>query len=115
MKNKVYSGHTITAAQVAASVSGVPYDLGSGLVGVAVNSADANAENEYETSGVKRFANDGNAYAVGQAVDYAVAGATVIATTTGDFPLGVVTKAALAGEEVEVMVNGQQGPGPSYS
>jgi len=115
MKNKVYSGHTITVAQAGASVSGEPYDLGSGLVGVAVSSADAAAENEYEISGVKRFANDGNAYAVGQAVDYDATGKTVVATTTGDFALGIVTKAALSGDDVEVMIGGKPGPGPSYS
>lgn len=115
MKNRVYSGHTITKALGSATVSGEAYDLGSGLIGVAASSVAANEENEFDISGVKRFANDGNAYSVGDSVDWDAAGKTVVGATLGTHALGVVTKDATASDDVEVMIGGKPGPGPSYS
>lgn len=118
MKNKIMSGHTLTVAQAGAAVGGVPYDLGSGFVGVALGNYDAAESGEYETSGVKSFAKDGSAYAIGEVVGYDADTDTVVKSADGakDFDLGVVVKVADAGDSaVEVMVNSAQGPGPSYS
>jgi predicted RecA/RadA family phage recombinase len=118
MKNKVISGHTIPVAQAGAAVSGRPYDLGAGFVGVALGDYGAGIEGEYETSGVKEFAKDGSAYTVGELVGYDADTNTVVksADAAKDFDLGRVVKAADAGASViEVMVNDRQGPGPSFS
>lgn len=117
MKNKIMSGHTISIARVALSVAGIPYDLGSGLVGIASGNYAANEEGEYELTGVKTFPKDGaTAVAVGDLVEWDNAGGDVVANTAGDFDLGKVIKAELAATTtVLVMVNGLPGPGPSYS
>jgi len=118
MKNGKYSGHTLSVSTGAASVSGEPYDLGSGLVGVAANSRSASESNEYDTSGVHEFSKDGNAYAIGESVGYDADTSQVVKTgdVAKDFELGIVVKAAQAGDtKIEVMVNGERGPGPSYS
>lgn len=118
MKNKVLSGHTLTASLAGVTVSGEPYDLGSGLIGVAANSAGAGEVNEFEISGVKEFAKEGSAYTLGEAVGYddAVPNVVKSADAAKDFDLGTVVEAAGAGAAViKVMVNGLPGPGPSYS
>ena len=111
MKNKVYSGHTITVAVAGATASGLPYDLGGGLVGVAVNDAGAGVESEYETSGVKRFTANANAYTVGESVGYDDGAALVVKTgdAAKDFDLGIVTKAAPGSGDIEVMINSARG------
>tara|TARA_Y100000310_G_scaffold243676_1_gene248271 strand:- start:36961 stop:37317 length:357 start_codon:yes stop_codon:yes gene_type:complete len=118
MKNKVISGHTIPVAQAGAAVGGQPYDLGSGFVGVALGDYEAAEAGEYETSGVKSFAKDGSAYAIGELVGYDADAGQVVKSgdAAKDFDLGRVTKVAEAVDaSVEVMVNDRQGPGPSYS
>lgn len=114
MKGKVNSGHTITHSHTAAVVAGEPIDLG-GLVGVAVGAYAANESGEYEISGVKEFKSDANAKAFMATVDWSVSGAEVVAGGAGDFELGKVTEAAAPSGIVDVMVNTQPGPGPSYS
>lgn len=119
MKNKIKSGHTLTVARAAASKSGVAYDLGSGLVGVALGAYLANESGEYETSGVKEFKKlAGETYAIGDTIDYddALEQAVSDAHATSDFELGVCVEIALSASVLAlVMVNKNPGPGPSFS
>ena len=119
MKNKVMSGHTLTATRNAASVAGRPYDLGSGLIGVAVGSYDANQAGEYEISGVKEFDKTvADVYAFGAIVDWddATNKTVVDGAMASDFELGRCVKAAGNGDtKVLVLVNKTPGPGPAYS
>ena len=114
MKNTVNSGHTLAVARVALSVGGIPYDLGSGLVGVAVNSSAANVSTSFETSGVKRFTSEGSAFVIGESVGYDNALDQVVKTgdAAKDFDLGTVVAPSAGGgaNEIEVMINGARGP-----
>lgn len=119
MKSKINSGHTITVARGSASVAGLPYDLGSGLVGVAVGDYGANESGEYEISGVKKFKKRAaDVYALGVIVDWDNANNETVTDgdMASDFELGRVIKAAgNTDTEVEVLVGGRPGPGPSFS
>lgn len=113
MKNVVNTGHTLAVARASASVGGIPYDLGSGLVGVAVNSSNANVSTSFETSGVKRFTSEGSAFVIGESVGWDNALNQVVKTgdVAKDFDLGIVVAPSAGGgdNEVEVMINGARG------
>ena len=114
MKNSVMSGHVITVARGSASVSGLPYDLGSGLIGVASGSYDANESGEYELSGVKEFdKRTADIYAVGAVIDWDDALNETVTDGDGasDFELGICIEAigGVAGK-VKVLVGGKPGP-----
>ena len=115
MKNATKSGHVATFAAAAAVVSGQPIDLGNGLIGVACGAYAANESGEYKTSGVHSFAKEAaTAMGMGEAVGYDDGNANVVdsADALKDFDIGTVFVAALAADAtVEVMVNGQPGPG----
>lgn len=105
MKNFRHPGKVISRADAAAKVSGVPTAIGS-KAAIPAGSYAANEEGEYSVAGVFELKDDGSNHAQGVQVDWSIAGAEVVATTTGDFPLGYVTKTGAAGL-VEVMINGQ--------
>jgi predicted RecA/RadA family phage recombinase len=119
MKSKIMSGHTVTVARGSASVAGRPYDLGSGLIGVAVGDYAANESGEYEISGVQEFdKTSADVYAFGAIVDWddATNKTVVDGAMASDFELGRCVKAAGNGDtKVLVLVNKLPGPGPSYS
>ncbi len=119
MKNKIQSGHTITVSRSALSVSGLPYDLGSGLIGTAVADYAANEAGEYELSGVKEFdKRSADVYAVGDIIDWD--NGNLESVTDGDaasdHELGICIAPAAGGVlKVRVIVGSKLGPGPSFS
>lgn len=104
MKNFRHNGKVITRANTAAVFSGEPIAIGS-KAGVPSGDYAANESGEYVMAGVFSLADDGANHVQGVLVDWSIAGKECVATTTGDFPLGYVTKTGAAGV-VEVMVNG---------
>ena len=117
MKNAKQSGHILSVSRSPVSVSGLPYDLGDGLVGVAFADYIANEEGEFATSGVKEFDKEGSAYTIGESVGWDDGNNEVVKSIDGakDFDLGTVTEVAAGGDaKIQVMVNGIPGPGPSF-
>tara|TARA_R110000803_G_scaffold162194_1_gene225790 strand:+ start:6385 stop:6744 length:360 start_codon:yes stop_codon:yes gene_type:complete len=119
MKNDIESGHILKVARAALSVSGVPYDLGSGLVGVALGDYAANESGNYDTSGVKSIPKrSADVYVLGVSVGYDDANdeTVTLADIDQDFILGNTIEAAGNGVlSVKVLINNARGPGPSKS
>lgn len=106
MKINIKSGYVRTITQGAAVESGEAVANGA-KAAIANGKYAAGEEGEYDMGGVKQFVKDtALVLAQGALVDYAIATKTVVATTTGDFALGVVDEAAGAGPTVvNILVN----------
>ena len=94
MKNFVQPGKVIPYSNSSAIESGLPAQIGT-LVGISAGKYEANEEGEYSLMGVYRLAKDSAlVLAQGVAVDWDDTAKEVVATTTGDFAIGAVFRAA---------------------
>ena len=107
MKIDIKAGFTRTIAHTAIVTSGQPIANGT-QAAIANGAYIADESGEYDISGVKKF--DKTAALVlaqGVKCDWDIATAKVVATTLGDFELGIVDEpAAGADDSVNVLVNG---------
>lgn len=100
MKNFIQKGEALElTAPVGGVESGKVYKIGDIIV-VAAVSAEAGQPFQGVHEGVFQFNKGALVVTEGLAVDWDIATSSIVATTTGDFALGYVTKAAGAGVAV---------------
>jgi predicted RecA/RadA family phage recombinase len=97
MKNMIQPGATVTAAAPYAVASGAGALLGGSLFGVAMGTYGSGADGEFATEGVfelTKTSGTAHDFTLGKRVYWDNSGKALVATSTGNHPVGVVTEAA---------------------
>jgi len=97
MKNMIQPGNVISAAAPYAVASGAGALLAGSLFGVAVNTYGSGADGEFVTEGVfelTKTSGTAHDFTLGKRVYWDNSGKALVATSTGNHPVGVVTEAA---------------------
>lgn len=97
MKNFIQPGNTVSAAAPYAVASGAGALLGGSLFGVAVNTYGSGDAGEFVTEGVFELTKTSGTvhdFTLGRRVYWDNSGKALVATSTGNHPVGVVVEAA---------------------